>query len=211
MSARNDQRKRVEIKRRLVIIGLFNRSEEFVAQAKIQSQAGSYLEVVEAIHRINLPVIDDVVKASNLSAVRNAKQKSGNRLSARTGRCGIVGEVAAERHVATGGGWLEYRELFEAKFSAKLRGVASLNPAQIVGKNITVLMFICGQVFRAANSRSTIAEADRRQAAEIRPIGYPGKIKLLRDIDVVVQVVAMGLKMIESEAKFVEQIVAECV
>jgi hypothetical protein len=33
----------------------------------------------------------------------------------------------------------------------------------------------------------------------------------LRDVDVVIQIVAMGVEVIEAEAKFVDQVVAKCV
>ncbi len=65
------------------------------------------------------------------------------------------------------GGRLEDGELFEAQFGAELRSMASASPAQIVGKNVAVLVFDGGQVFRGANGRGAIAEADRRQAADV--------------------------------------------
>ncbi len=50
-------------------------------------------------------------------------------------------------HCATSSGRLENRELFETKFAAELHGMASASPAQIVGKNVTVLVFDGGQIF----------------------------------------------------------------
>ena len=79
--------------------------------------------------------------------------KRGERLAAGAGSGEIVvdDEAAAEVHGAASGGGLEDGELFEAKFGAEFRGVASARPAQIVGKNIAVLLFDGGQISRGAN------------------------------------------------------------
>ena len=67
------------------------------------------------------------------------------------------------------------RELFEPKFGAELRRVASVDPVQVVGKNIAMLMLNGRQILRGANRRRAIAEADRRKAPDIRPVsGTPG-------------------------------------
>ncbi len=84
---------------------------------------------------------------------RNALQESGEGLAAGAGSGGIVvdQEAAAEVHGAASGGRFKDRELFEAKFAAELHGMASVRPAQIIGKNIAVLVFNGGQKLRGAN------------------------------------------------------------
>ncbi len=98
-------------------------------------------------------------------------------------------------------------------FSAELCGVASVGPAHIVGKNVAVLPFDGGQIFRSANGRSSVTEADRRQAADFfaRLVRNSGKrnSQLLRDVLVVVQAIAMRVEVIEAEAKFIDQIVVK--
>ena len=44
----------------LVVVRFFDGREEFVAQAQVQGEPRSYLEVVETINRIDLPAIVDV-------------------------------------------------------------------------------------------------------------------------------------------------------
>ena len=56
----DDQRKRVEIKRRLIIVRFLNGREQFITQTEIQREAWSQLEVVERVSGINLPAIVDI-------------------------------------------------------------------------------------------------------------------------------------------------------
>jgi len=60
LSAGNDQRLRAEIEVGGVVIGLFDGSKDFVAQAEVQGEAWTHFEVVESINGVNLPVIDGV-------------------------------------------------------------------------------------------------------------------------------------------------------
>ena len=193
LSAGNDQRERVEIERSLQIVRFLDGGEEFVAETKIQGEARGYFEVVETVDRIDLAVIDDVVQAGNFSTVRNAEQEGGDGLATGTGCGGIVSEIVAEAHVAARRSRFVNGELFEAEFGAHLRSVASVGPAQIVGKDVAVLLFDGGLVSGSANAGGAIPEADGRQAAEVRTEGNSGKIELLGDVDVVIQVEAVGI------------------
>jgi len=131
LSAGNDQRLRAEIEVGGVVIGLFDGSKDFIAQAEVQGEAWTHFEVVESINGVNLPVIDGVGgHTGDGSAVGNAEQESGDGLAvAFAGSGGIVCEVAAEAHGATRRSRLEDRELFEAEFAAELQGMASADPA----------------------------------------------------------------------------------
>ena len=91
--------------------------------------------------------------------------------------------------------------------------MASAGPAQVVRKNVTVLVFDSGLVFRGSNGRGSVPEAKRRQAADVlarfKRNPREGDGQVLRDILVVKQIIAMGVEVIEAEAKFVDQIIAK--
>jgi len=91
--------------------------------------------------------------------------------------------------------------------------MTSANPTQIVRKNVAVLVFESGQVFRGANFSCAISKANSRQAADVlagfeRNAGK-GNGKLRRNVLVGIQIVAMRAQVIEAEAKFVDQIIAK--
>ncbi len=214
---RSNQRERVEIERGLVIVGLFDRGEEFVAQAEVQCEARSCFEIVERIDRVNLPVVNNIRgHTGDRPAIANSLHETGEGLAAGAGSREIVvdKEVAAEVHCAARGGRFEDGELLEPKFAAELRGVASVNPAQIVGKNVAVLVLDSRQVFRRANGCGAIPKTKIRQAADVlarleRNSGERNG-ELCRNVLVGIQVVAMRTQVIETEAEFVDQIIAKC-
>jgi len=101
--------------------------------------------------------------------------------------------------------------LFKAQFGAELRGVASVDPAQIVGNDVAALLFDGGLVPGAANRRRAITKADRGEAAELGTERNSGKAQLLRDVNVVIQLVTVGMQTIETEAEFVDEVVIKTV
>src|SRR5208282_3795154 len=106
-------------------------------------------------------------------------------------------EVAAEVHGTPSRGRFEYPELLEPKFAAKPCGMPPPGPAQIVGKDVAVLALDGGLVFRCANGGGAVPEAERRQAADVlarfERNSWKRNRELLRDIDVGIQIVAMGV------------------
>ncbi len=101
----------------------------------------------------------------------------------------------------TGSGGLVNRELFEAQFTAQLDRVPRAHPIQVVADNVTVLLFNRRQISGAPDGLVAVAEADRWQATNSRRKGNSRKVELLRDIDVVVEVEAMRVQMVEAEAQ----------
>ncbi len=86
LSTGSDQRDGVEIESGLVVIGFFDGSKKFVAEAQVESKPRSHFEVIESIDGINLAVIDDVRgQTGNRSAVADALQESGEGLAAGAG------------------------------------------------------------------------------------------------------------------------------
>ena len=85
LSAGNNQRERVEIERGRLVVRLFDGGEEFVAETQVQSEARSYFDVIDAIDRVYLAAIINVVQAGDGSAVGNAEQEGGDGLAAGSG------------------------------------------------------------------------------------------------------------------------------
>src|SRR5271166_307380 len=82
-------------------------------------------------------------------------------------------------------------------------------PTEIVTKNVAVLALDGGQVSGTADSLRAVAETDRRQSANVGTKGNSRKVLLLRHIDVVVQIKAVRVQVVETEAEFVDQIRAK--
>src|ERR1700678_747228 len=76
-----------------------------------------------------------------------------------------------------------------------------------------MLVFNSGLIFRGSYRRRTITKAKRRQAADVlaRCERNPGEgnRELLRNILVVKQIVAVGAEVVETETKFVDQVIAK--
>src|ERR1700733_16069167 len=87
--------------------------------------------------------------------------------------------------------------------------MAAAGPAYVVGKNVAVLFLDGGQISRTANGCSAVSKGDRRQAANTWTKRHAGKAELLRFVDVVIQIVAMGVQVIEAETEFIDQVVAK--
>ena len=83
LSIGSDERGRVEIEVGLIVVGLLDGGEEFVAQPQVQSESRSHFEIVESIDRVNLTVIDNVRgHTGDGSAIADALQERGEGLSA---------------------------------------------------------------------------------------------------------------------------------
>src|SRR5438874_13364068 len=72
----HNQRKRVEVECRELVVMFFNRGKHFIAEAKVQRQPICRFPIVLGITSINLSVIINVMQAADIAAVRDAEQES---------------------------------------------------------------------------------------------------------------------------------------
>ena len=145
------------------------------------------------------------MQTGDVAEVRNAQQETCIRTAASAGRCGIISELSTESHFAARCSRLEDGELFQPDFATQFQGVAAFNPGQVVGEDVTVLLLDRRQKARTADGCSAIREAKVRQASVNRSKGNAGKSQLAGDVLIEIQLEAMCVNAVITDAKFVDQ------
>src|SRR5579863_8210094 len=81
-----------------------------------------------------------------------------------------------------------------------------VNQGDVVGQNIGVLFLNRREIAGASQSRCAVVDADLRQPADIRTVGNSRKSKLRGNVCVGIQLEAVRVDAVVSEAEFIDEV-----
>ena len=212
MPGRHDERIRSEIESCLLVVSFRDRPKQLVTQAEIQGEARSGPNVILEVASVDLSEVIHIVEAHKIRAIGDAQQPRGDIRSAGWGPVGvtwqgrIVREIKSEEHTPPRIAWLKNRELFPADFHPKFRGVAAMNPCQVVGEHVAVLQLPGRLEGGSPDTGSNKAKAHGREPSDSRLVGNSFDAELAGYVSIRVRLNAVGVDPVIAEPKFVTQV-----